>query len=153
MPFQSYSEAPDRLKGLGAAVRRTFRPFSATEKERLLKPASEVLVKHLKIELNQPGSGRVYPSATGRGTHQASAPGEPPAPDRGDLRKSVHDRVGNAPGTRHAVVGPHEAAATLQFGSRSRNLLPRPYMEEALKRAKPEMHAAVVATMKVPKPR
>lgn len=31
----------------------------------------------MKVILNQPGTGRIY------GKHQASAPGEPPAPDKG----------------------------------------------------------------------
>jgi hypothetical protein len=34
--------------------------------------------------LNRPGSGRVY------GKHQASAPGEPPAPDLGHLRANTN---------------------------------------------------------------
>lgn len=40
----------------------------------------------LKVILNQPGTGRVY------GKHQASAPGQPPSPDQGELlRKTQAD--------------------------------------------------------------
>ena len=34
-----------------------------------------------KANLSRPGTGRIY------GKHQASAPGEPPAPDSGELRR------------------------------------------------------------------
>lgn len=37
----------------------------------------------LKVILNQPGTGRMY------GKHQASAPGQPPAPDQGELRRKT----------------------------------------------------------------
>lgn len=36
-----------------------------------------------KANLSRPGSGRIY------GKHQASAPGEPPAPDSGELRRKT----------------------------------------------------------------
>lgn len=39
-----------------------------------------------KANLSRPGTGRVYPRGNGK-THQASAPGEPPAPDMGELRR------------------------------------------------------------------
>ena len=43
---------------------------------------------------NSPATGRIY------GKHRASAPGEPPAPDHGDLLRSIQwrapSRVGNA---------------------------------------------------------
>lgn len=36
-----------------------------------------------KANLSRPGTGRIY------GKHQASAPGEPPAPDSGELRRKT----------------------------------------------------------------
>lgn len=39
-----------------------------------------------KANLSRPGTGRIYPRGNGK-THQASAPGEPPAPDIGELRR------------------------------------------------------------------
>ena len=60
----------------------------------------------IKEKLSQPGTGRVYKSRgitsrlAGPGTtkrskqlHQASAPGEPPAPDIGELRRSIGSDV------------------------------------------------------------
>lgn len=41
--------------------------------------------------VNSPRSGRTYKRGTR--THKASAPGEPPAPDTGDLLKSVRFRL------------------------------------------------------------
>ncbi|WP_404415537.1 hypothetical protein [Brevundimonas vesicularis] len=37
----------------------------------------------VKADLSQPGTGRIY------GKHQASAPGQPPAPDTGELRNKT----------------------------------------------------------------
>lgn len=45
-----------------------------------------------KTLLSQPGTGRIY-SRGKNVTHQASAPGEPPAPDTGRLRASVVTEV------------------------------------------------------------
>lgn len=42
----------------------------------------------IKERLNRPGTGKWYKSKTGFGTHRASRPGEPPAPDRREYRDS-----------------------------------------------------------------
>ena len=51
--------------------------------------ASVIIVRHLKILLKQPGSGRFYKSRrTRKAMHRASAPGEPPASDLGQYVNS-----------------------------------------------------------------
>lgn len=88
----------------------------------------------LKAELSQPGSGRWY------GPHQASAPGEPPAPDTGNLRASViaeHHADGSSTVTES---GP--GARALELGAPERGLMPRPHFRVALRKALPTMRAA-----------
>lgn len=63
-----------------------------------LKRVMELLERRIKLRLSQHGTGEIYPSKTGHGTHQASAPGQPPAPDRGVYRDSwmaEYAHVGN----------------------------------------------------------
>ena len=91
-----------------------------------------LLEKLIKEELSKPGSGRIY--KRGGRTHQASAPGEPPAVDLGDLRRSIgREQVED---TWRVGTGLARAAA-LEFGHRykdGRVLAPRPYMRPAVKR-------------------
>lgn len=120
-------------------------------REDVLQGAAEVLMQTTKRMLNHPGSGRWYKSAKGDGTmHQASAPGEPPAPDRTNLRESIHVEKTEKPTQRRVVAGPHEGAVKLEFGKRSENLEPRPYMRPSLEEAKPFMRSAVVTALKFP---
>ncbi len=98
--------------------------------------AGLVLESYLKVELSQPGSGRVY------GTHRASAPGEPPAPDSGVLRGSVGIEQIPDGTVRVAVSAPY--AVALEFGAPERGLQPRPFFRPALRRALPAMQGAAV---------
>lgn len=76
----------------------------------------------VKAILSQPGSGRMY------GKHQSSAPGEPPAPDSGQLRAATQadtqvremgsDLVGR-------IVANKEYAHALEVGTE--RIAPRPF--------------------------
>lgn len=108
-----------------------------------------VLEKAIKEQLSHPGSGRVYPARKGRGQHQASAPGESPAPDLGDLRKSIGQEV--VGGIRRVGTGLARAAA-LEFGhvyADGRVLAPRPYMRPAAKRSEKDMTGAAIADLEI----
>lgn len=59
----------------------------------IMTEINNTILDNIKRRLNQAGSGRIYKSKTGGGKHQASAPGEPPAPDRGVYRDSWIGRV------------------------------------------------------------
>jgi phage gpG-like protein len=99
-------------------------------------PAEKVVLKCLllferevKKKLIGPRTGRMY------GTHQASAPGEPPALLDGDLRKSItHDGPTWSGDEISGEVGSSlEKAALLEFGGMTgrghlTRILPRPYM-------------------------
>jgi hypothetical protein len=86
-----------------------------------------------KVNLSHPGSGRVY-RRKGR-VHQASAPGEMPAPDTGLLRASVHSTVSGQDEDLHALIGTDQAIGLYQeLGTR--HIVPRPWLRPALDAAK-----------------
>lgn len=101
-----------------------------------------VLVDLIKQILSQPGGGRLY--RRGGVTHQASLPGDPPAPDTGNLRQSVGFQI-SGPGRVGIGVG---AGASywrfLEFGTRF--IEPRPFLRPAVTFARAGMiDAAAVA--------
>lgn len=119
-------------------------------------------------ELSTPGKGRQRRIAAARGRRhtakarakalaragQASAPGDPPAPDTGQLRGSIQIEYDNA--ARKGRVGTNLVyAAPLNFGtvragkSRRGVILPRPFMEPALKKAGPAMTAAGALSLRL----
>ena len=125
-----------------------FEEFAKANQER----AAQVFIKQLRKNLSQKGSGRMYPSRRTPGKkHQASAPGEPPAPDTRTLMKSA--RVGKREtfpwGRRIRVQAGGEKApyaVPLEFGSRARNLAPRPFFRPTLIMARPGMKMAMDQT-------
>lgn len=121
----------------------------------LLQAAGVELVGQIKQELSQPGTGRIY--RRGAITHQASAPGEPPAPDTGQLRNSIQMAVLESDdGTAVLRVGTGlEYAAALEFGTTSAGrghttvILPRPFMRPALAKARVRMGEEFLAEAKL----
>ena len=107
--------------------------------------AAVTLEGAIKLELSRPGSGRIY------GRHQASAPGDPPAPDTGTLRASIgHEQTGDT-----VRVGSSLAqAGTLEFGTvragRGRRTViePRPFMRPALARVRGQLTADVAGELR-----
>ena len=99
-----------------------------------------------KEKLSQPGTGRTY--KTGRkgrryATHQASAPGEPPAVDEGELRSSVTHNVTGRPGRDLPDPG---GSKTLVKGYTGTNLEKGPYLEFGTSRmkARPWLYPKIV---------
>lgn len=82
--FRSASGAPAgdpgrALRQLGDRVHAQHRAS--------LRVLGAALVRQIKLTLSLPGTGRLY--KRGRKFHRASAPGHPPAVDRGLLRNSI----------------------------------------------------------------
>lgn len=135
--------------------------------------AALALVAGLQLELSQPGSGiirksRGVTSALARvgskrrttQMHQASAPGEPPAPDIGELRRTIGtDVLDNA-----RIVGsplPQSVAlnngAVIQRTAERKDgtvtpytivIEPRPFMPGGLERAKADMQSVTIIALK-----
>lgn len=117
-------------------------------REQLAK-AAFILEDSMKVVLSRPGSGRVYThhfwtDAKGRlrrgrrrnQPHQASAPGEPPAPDTGTLRSSVSVDLSGLKDRDmpFAIVGP-----TAFYAAILEQRMNRPFMERSVRRALPAM--------------
>lgn len=132
------------IQGLAATLQNPEAPA--------VKQAALVLVNKVQEFLSHPGTGRLYKSRgvksrLGRkGTkkrakqlHQASAPGEPPAPDIGELRRSVGTHV---EGGVRRVGSPLPQAPALEFGTQ--RIAARPAWRPALQAAKAEMTGVVV---------
>lgn len=109
------------------------------------------LVADLKAELNKPGTGRTYttnfytdkqgrvrPVGT-RPPHTASAPGQPPAPDSGDLRDSIDGEVVRGMGGPTVEVGTDkEYGPYLEYGTSK--MLARPWLRPTVARKVPTVH-------------
>jgi len=98
-------------------------------------------VQRFAIELMQmPKSGRTY--KRGSKSHQASAPGEAPAIDTGNLANSIQVKH---PKKLLATVGPGdvEYAVPLEFGSENGKLMARPFMGPAAEKARPNFIQAL----------
>jgi HK97 gp10 family phage protein len=93
----------------------------------VLKAANEVRNEVLRLIQQTPKTGRLYQR---RGvTHQASAPGEAPASDTGNLVRNITVEVD--PSIMSATVVSNDAyAELLEFGTTK--MAPRPYMRAAL---------------------
>lgn len=74
-------------------------------------------------------TGKLYPRGKTE-THQASAPGEAPAPDTGTLRRSTQIEVFSGPSPRGVVTVNAEYAAALELGTEK--MAPRPFLSRVL---------------------
>lgn len=130
-----------------------------------LDRAAAVLSAQIARELSQPGSGRFYARTTSKRDgkkaraaarilnnsagkvelaglgriltklHRASAPGEPPAPDTGNLKRSGFIEAISTTARRVGVAAVY--GKWLEFGTP--RIAPRPFMRPALAKAKQRM--------------
>ena len=99
------------------------------------------LLRNAALEvLGQNGSGRVY------GKHVASAPGQPPAPDTGNLRRNWRQAVLAYPNGKGLGVNIHMRITSdmfyadfLEHGTRF--IAPRPHRERIKTKARPQIVA------------
>jgi len=81
-----------------------------------------------------PKSGRTY--TRGSVTHQASAPGEYPATDLGELANGITTEVSGFPGGDIVgkIISSARYSKALEYGTR--NMQPRPFMAPSLKKSR-----------------
>lgn len=96
----------------------------------------QLITERIYFRLSQPGSGRLYKSKTGSGKHQASAPGESPAPDTGAYRESWSYRVVKSGAFASVQVGSElwtVFGRRLEFGGSGGGtyIAPRPHIRPA----------------------
>ena len=88
-------------------------------------------------------SGRIYRKRNSRSTYRASAPGEPPASDSGNLRRNWRKEVGTAQisggsvNISPAIISKEKYSGYLENGTS--RMAPRPYRDRILEKAKPRI--------------
>jgi phage gpG-like protein len=96
---------------------------------KLLTQRAVAVQNATKRNLSQPGTGRSYTRRSV--THQASAPGQPPAVDTGRLRASIVWELGKNSTGLYAEVGTNVAYALgLEVGTA--RVQPRPFLRPSL---------------------
>ena len=78
--------------------------------------------------------------------HQASAPGEAPATDTGNLANSIQTQMTGQLSAEVAVAS--ECGAALEFGTEDGQIAPRPFLGPALDAARPGFEAGVAAVLR-----
>ena len=125
-------KAQDALKNLEKDLEQPFR-------EVILGGAQLIRGEAIKSIQTGPKSGRVYQKYNPRRTHTASAPGEAPASDTGNLVSQIMVRQE----TRDNVLVESNAlySSFLEFGTSK--MLPRPFLFPATERSRPKIVQAV----------
>jgi hypothetical protein len=91
-----------------------------------------------------PKSGRLY--KRGKNFHQASAPGESPATDTGNLANTIQS---DFEGDLKGMVNVHaEYAEVLEYGSANGNLARRPYLTPAVEEQRDDFEKGVANAIK-----
>jgi HK97 gp10 family phage protein len=112
------------VQWFGSRVTETIR---AATVQGLNRGVEDVANEAVSLMNNSPRSGRTY---VRRGVaHRASGPGEPPAPDTGQLMASITTSVDEAALTGNVNAGT-AYSQFLEYGSAK--MAPRPFMRPAL---------------------
>ena len=118
----------------------------------LEKPFREVIVggaqlirgEAIKSIQSGPKSGRIYEKYNPRRTHRASAPGQAPASDTGNLVRNIAVKMESR--DQVAVVSSAPYSQFLEFGTSK--MLPRPFLFPATEKSRPKIAQAVFNRVK-----
>jgi|TARA_Y100001973_G_C5117130_1_gene290766 HK97 gp10 family phage protein len=125
-------KAQDALKNLEKDLEQPFR-------EVILGGAQLIRGEAIKSIQTGPKSGRIYEKYNPRRTHQASAPGQAPASDTGNLVSQIIVRPKNP--DEVAVESNALYSSFLEFGTSK--MLARPFLFPATERSRPKIVKAV----------
>lgn len=113
-------------------------PELQVELQAAIVEATEGVRNEVLRLIRQPGTGRIYKR---RGvTHQASAPGQPPATDTGFLASSVHTKYDMSALTGIVAIGARYAPF-LEYGTS--RMSPRPFARLALSNSRPRIQRLI----------
>lgn len=135
------------IKGLKAVQKKNDKRGKDASKELTIamNRAVSIVEAHVLKSLKQKGTGRVYPRKR-QPPHQASAAGQPPATDTGNLGNNISTNVKKR-ATDGAVVGQIIAAtdyaAHLEFGTTQ--MAKRPFMSPALRQNRKRINSVFKA--------
>ncbi len=120
------------------AIPNIFRSLQDRGEKTMSQAAASLAIKirATAVELihRGPKTGRMY------GNHQASAPGEAPATDSGDLARSIKVRKGEEEGSWYVTAGT-DHAIPLEFGTEKMEA--RPFMTPAFVEALPNLKSEI----------
>jgi HK97 gp10 family phage protein len=156
-----------RVSGDPAKAVQVFLDKNLSKETRALRAASLVFVGVIKETLSTPGRGAIRRGGkerVGSGsfngklhmvrrgiartnidvTDRASLPGDPPAPDTGQLRNSIDYEL-TSETTAHVGTN-SEYAAPLEFGTS--RIAPRPFMRPSLAKAGPMMGPVIAEELR-----
>tara|TARA_R100000426_G_C4804216_1_gene103836 strand:- start:177 stop:653 length:477 start_codon:yes stop_codon:yes gene_type:complete len=113
------------------------------------------LQARIKVKLSQPGTGKLRKDGK-----RSSSPGEPPAPQTGDLRRSftdagltrVRSMAKSIEGTVKQGRGLNKTkkyARALEYGYSPNNLKPRPYLRPVVREAKADSLATKLVSFQL----
>lgn len=105
----------------------------------ICETSAKAIEADVKVGMAGPHTGRVY--SVGGVDHQASAPGEMPAIDTGALASSIQTEA-DGPNVWVVYTG-MDYAQSLEFGSVTQGILPRPYFVPATERERPNFIRAL----------
>lgn len=101
--------------------------------EERVEASCKALVEEIQQSLDKPGTGRVY--KTRWGEHRASAPGDTPARNTGELQRSITYEVRRDGDEVYGVIGSSvDYAIHLEFGTS--RMAARPFLRPALENNK-----------------
>lgn len=109
----------------------------------VLRAAESVRTEAINLILDTPKTGRLYVRRTV--THQASAPGEPPASDTGTLVNRINVKP-NLTKLSATVEANTAYAAYLEFGTA--RMAERPFMRPALAARRGQIEADIAAAVR-----
>lgn len=129
------------LERLSAKVTRMVADIERSMDDELPKIANDMQGR-MRQKISGPRTGRLY--KRGRRSHRASAPGEPPTVDFGNLRRSIETDVVKSYHRVDLYSGGHEApyAIYLEFGTR--RMAARPFMQNSLEEFSPFILKTVI---------
>ena len=130
-----------RVQGT-AELRRALNRLQGAERRQAqqdgLEEGARIVESYAKTEMASGKSGETYTRGNGR-THQASAPGEAPAIDYGNLVNSV--QISEVTPERAIIGTGVEYAEHLEFGTS--RMAPRPFLRPAVDEHEREIVAAI----------
>ena len=126
------------LKGFQNKLKKRIVDNPEKHLHSLVQRSTTLVEGTAKKSILKGGTGITYQKYNPRRQHTASAEGEPPASDTGFLVNSISSNVKR---TKNAVVGQIIASAPyaphLEFGTST--IRPRPFMQPALERNRPQI--------------
>ena len=123
-------------KALADALRNASEDVQQQASDAVLDFATDMHSDVVRAVQRGPASGVVYEKYTPRRTHQASDSGEAPMSDTGRLASSIYFQQR---GKFSVAVGTKlKYAKWLEYGTRDKKILPRPFFRPAFERGKAE---------------